>query len=1208
MKSSIALIVSVVLFAAGCALLYWTKTNDDPQIIATKLSERLQQEIQLVDDDVKRIEGKVSSGKYVDECQYPYYIYQFQSLKYWSDHTFVPSYPAVADSFKLKLLKYGNSEYVAVKHELKNGYTLVAIIPLYRKYSITNDYLQTTWNEKIFPSRSFVIHEANASQGEPIIVDKQVVFRVSFVNGEFTFGHALSWIGVALILASLCYAVYRLMRFFSALRYADVGFVALFLTLRLLRHVMITFNFPNDYLHSDLFNPGEFASSNLNGSLGDLWLNELALLVLCLFIFQHYPKLFLLRVQRRSALLNWTISVFYALAVLFAFMFPFIVIQTLANNSSIVLDVSHSLSFDTPRVAALGAVLLAGICSFLFAHAFIRLLIGDKKRTRIMISFFIAVIFFVGINEWTGQRYISSVILGTIYIGVVYVAGFSSSLMRLRFSTFGYLFACIFFFSVNGAYAIYHYSWQQKIDDQFRFANEFLIDRDIFGEYLLQETAAKISRDVFIQTRVASPFLNRDAIRQKIRQVFLPGYFNKYDVEIFLFNSSGGSLDEGVSITFAELIRNNKAATQTGYGDVYYLNSIDGTVAQQYVVAVPVKRSSSIAGYVVLTLGLKRVIPQNVYPELLVDNRAQQVFREQDLSYVVFSREGILYSAGDFNYEQFDREWLGSIDIHTQGFNAAGYDHIAEEDDNGRVAVVSSPETTKTYALGIFSFLMVLGLMLVLVFILIQGLVNYFRGDKLYFSARVQLYLNLAFFLPLIVVSISTLSLTNRFSQNQLNQEYLDKARAFGDQLSVTLSEVLESDDVNIPTFNSSVGDLAKLTNMDANVYDKFGVLMATSQPLIFENNLLSDYINQSALQKVRIGDNAFIRTEQAGKLMYYVAYAALKKPSSGELIGIVGIPFFRSAFSLEKVQIGIFVNILNTFCLIFIALVILSYFVSQWLTFPLKFITQSLRRTSLTKTNQPLVWKADDEIGLMVREYNQMLFSLSESKAELEQTQRERAWREIAQQVAHEIKNPLTPMKLTLQQLERALQSGKSSEEKTQKAVSSLLTQVDTLNEIASSFSSFAKMPEPVIQKLEITSLIKRIVDLHSPTGDLSVRLPHRELYVMGDEQLLGRTFSNIILNAFQAAIPGRSNPVVVDVDVANKQCVVSIADRGKGIEPAIAERIFIPYFTTKKSGSGLGLAIAKQGIEQMKGKLWFETKPGLGTAFFIELPLIES
>ena len=210
-----------------------------------------------------------------------------------------------------------------------------------------------------------------------------------------------------------------------------------------------------------------------------------------------------------------------------------------------------------------------------------------------------------------------------------------------------------------------------------------------------------------------------------------------------------------------------------------------------------------------------------------------------------------------------------------------------------------------------------------------------------------------------------------------------------------------------VVSFENQLTDLAKLTNLDANVFDAAGKLLATSQPQIFENNLLSSFIHPEALRKIKRGENVAIETEQVGTLEYYVSYAALKAPLTGKLIGILGIPFFQSAYSIEKVQITILANILNIFVLIFIVLVILSYFVSQWLTFPLKFITQSLQRTSLTKVNQPLTWKADDEIGLMVREYNQMLYKLSESKAELEQTQRERTWREIAQQVAHEIKNP---------------------------------------------------------------------------------------------------------------------------------------------------------------------------------------------------------
>jgi nitrogen fixation/metabolism regulation signal transduction histidine kinase len=505
-----------------------------------------------------------------------------------------------------------------------------------------------------------------------------------------------------------------------------------------------------------------------------------------------------------------------------------------------------------------------------------------------------------------------------------------------------------------------------------------------------------------------------------------------------------------------------------------------------------------------------------------------------------------------------------------------------------------------------FSFWLILGLAIILVQLLFLGIQNYWQGEKLFFSARIQLLLNAAFFLPLIIVSVTTLNLTNISSQIQLNNEYLNKAESFGTQLSVYLNDHLETERDDMESFENQLTDLANLTNLDANVYNEAGEVVASSQPLIVENNLVSGYINPVARQEILDGKNLLIQTERVGTLEYFVSYAALKAPRTGKLIGILGIPFFQSATSLEKVQISILANILSIFALIFIGLVILSYFVSQWLTFPLKFITQSLRRTSLVKTNQPLTWKADDEIGLMVKEYNQMLFKLGESKAELEHTQRERAWREIAQQVAHEIKNPLTPMKLTLQQLERSLTAGSQTPEKTEKAVASLLTQVETLNEIASSFSSFAKMPEPVMQPLELVSLLKRIVDLHMHAGDLIFNPIVKEAYVNGDEQLLGRTFSNIILNAFQSAQPGKPIQVKVILREDHSNFVIEFQDSGKGIQPHEAERIFSPYFTTKHSGSGLGLAISKQAIEQMMGRIWFETEMGNGTTFYISLPVL--
>jgi signal transduction histidine kinase len=589
-----------------------------------------------------------------------------------------------------------------------------------------------------------------------------------------------------------------------------------------------------------------------------------------------------------------------------------------------------------------------------------------------------------------------------------------------------------------------------------------------------------------------------------------------------------------------------------------------------------------------------------------VDHRFQQFYHTQDLSYAIFINNKILFASGEYNYDKFFRHsWLGNTRLYTEGLQENSYDHIAQEDENGRIAIVSTRTVPFSYNLANFSFLFVVGLLIILLLIFIQGVYNYFRGSRLFFYGRIQLYLNLAFFVPLIIVSISTLSLTSRSSQQQLDNEYLSRSRVFGQQITTFLSD--HENNYTSAAFNEHLNDLANLSTTDANIYSAQGLLLATSQPKIFDSHLLSPYINPLVFQKIKSGEATFISSERVGKLDYFVAYTTLKSPKTAKLIGILGIPFFQSAYFLEKVQIVIFTNILNIFAFIFITLLVLSYFVSEWLTFPLRFITQSLRKTSLTKTNTPLSWNTNDEIGMMVKEYNSMLFKLGESKSELEHTQREKAWREIAQQVAHEIKNPLTPMKLTLQQLERAVQAGNGSVEKTRKAIEVLLSQVDTLNDIASSFSGFARMPEPVMRRFELIDVVKRVVDLHSPSGSISFKTAVKEAMVLGDEQMLSRTFSNIILNGFQAGLPGQRVQLHVQVERKGNAIRIEFKDNGKGIEPAIADRVFLPHFSTKRSGSGLGLAIARQAIEQMNGRIWFETRPGLGTSFFVQLPFID-
>ena len=265
--------------------------------------------------------------------------------------------------------------------------------------------------------------------------------------------------------------------------------------------------------------------------------------------------------------------------------------------------------------------------------------------------------------------------------------------------------------------------------------------------------------------------------------------------------------------------------------------------------------------------------------------------------------------------------------------------------------------------------------------------------------------------------------------------------------------------------------------------------------------------------------------------------------------------------------------------------------------------------QTSFSKENKPIQWNSDDEIGKLIGEYNNMLVKLEASKEALARSQKESAWREVAQQVAHEIKNPLTPMKLTLQKLERAIGQRDNESDQYAATVKNLLNQLQMLNDIVTSFSEFAKMPIPKNEKMNLAEVLKQLKTFFDSEENINLELQLHadEVYITADRKLMSRIISNVIINAGQSRKKGQE---VVDVIItteevlANSAIQVMIQDNGTGIAEDVVERVFIPRFSTKKEGSGIGLAVAKHGIEHAGGTIWFETEWGRGTTFYLQLP----
>jgi nitrogen fixation/metabolism regulation signal transduction histidine kinase len=330
---------------------------------------------------------------------------------------------------------------------------------------------------------------------------------------------------------------------------------------------------------------------------------------------------------------------------------------------------------------------------------------------------------------------------------------------------------------------------------------------------------------------------------------------------------------------------------------------------------------------------------------------------------------------------------------------------------------------------------------------------------------------------------------------------------------------------------------------------------------------------------------------------------------SDGKLLAFVNLQHFGQQQELESQIQQFLVAIINVFMLLLAISVILAIVMSNWVTKPLRFLQTNLSLIQFGKKNQIINYDKNDEIGILIREYNTKLVELEQTADQLAKSERESAWRDMAKQVAHEIKNPLTPMKLSIQQMMRVFEKeNPAAKEKVDRLANSLIEQIDGLTRIANEFSNFAKMPSPVLENVELIQTIKNVISIFEQEGvsilfDANVPV----LEMNADKDQIIRAINNLLQNSIQAFDSNENGVIKIKLEVQETICKITISDNGKGIPEDRQNKVFVPYFTTKSTGTGIGLSITKQIIENHNGKIYFESKENSGTSFYIELPLLD-
>ena len=524
---------------------------------------------------------------------------------------------------------------------------------------------------------------------------------------------------------------------------------------------------------------------------------------------------------------------------------------------------------------------------------------------------------------------------------------------------------------------------------------------------------------------------------------------------------------------------------------------------------------------------------------------------------------------------------------------------------SGEQTDAASQRKLRTYY--ILVFVVIIGLLVLAVYSLIRH-----RGfQRMRLGGKFQIVLTPMALVILLSIFLASLEHSRQVFIETQQLRLTKKAQYVKMALQNMYFWDLSLSKANTMSLNIDLRDMSFAYEMDIHVYDLNGQLIGTSAPQLFQYGLLPMHI---APQPFFREPTTTVQYEHIGNVRYLSAYTEFINGNYTQ-IGYIALPSFISQKEINTHLQAYILKVLPLYIVLLLAAIAVVWGMSRMVTSSLSMVSEQLKRHRLGEPGKHIDYSYTDEVGELVTHYNQMMDALAESTERLARTEREMAWRTMARQVAHEINNPLTPMKLTLQLLQRT-KGTERFDAAFDRSTHLLIEQIDNLSHIAKSFSSFAKMPEVNPTTVDVAAKLCNFITLmrNNPAG-IPIRYIGQEQGVMAiaDADQITQVFTNIVKNAMQA-MQGQDNGDIIiilksqGIHLEKQGCAasdwieISISDNGPGIPMDLREKVFVPNFTTKNTGAGLGLPISKNIVEGSGGKISFQTSDA-GTTFYIYL-----
>ena len=805
-------------------------------------------------------------------------------------------------------------------------------------------------------------------------------------------------------------------------------------------------------------------------------------------------------------------------------------------------------------------------------------------------------LFKVGLlNLYTAIVYVSFLLLSlTLPLLAQLLSPLLRSLLGIRYDVFS-TGGRILFAVITGAYFVTVSSTLGFRKEQSRvdvWANRLAMDRDIALEIQLRGVEGQIADDQVIGA-LAALENSHDLIRGRLVDTYMGRIAQDYDVSVLIPDGSAGQeslfserIRSGVRLADNSHFFYSSSSGRARYTGLYTYY-MSGFGAQSLLILVESKHNREDRGYLSL-LGISEPGRISIPPVY---------------SYAKYADDRLVSYKGSYAYPtvisgRFAHLSEGRPDGHV---DADGFCHFFHSVSEEETVVISRPRTE------ILSYIVVGFLFSIIAFLLITMLTWSSRrrsGYRRYYQTRISGVIYVSLTLTLVAMAIFSVWFVYKRNNADMQSIMTSRINTIQTMLQDRLRGIDEPEKLYTQAVRGDVESIGNNLKSDISLFNPSGLLVMSTTPEVYERMILGLRLDENAYDNiVNIHKRFFIQREKIGARRFYTLYAPIFNADS-RMVAIASSPFTDLTYDLESEAVTHIATIITVFLLLLLISRVVTREVVGRLFRP---VSEMSRKMSVTDVEdlQPIEYNQDDELTGLVQTYNRMVHDLGESSRRLAQVERDKAWTDMARRVAHDLKNPLTPIKLQLQMLIRMKNSGNEAwKDRFDDVASTVLYHVDLLADSAVQFSDLAKLYDQPMERIDLNDLLRREVTLYDSRQDVDIEYFGLEgAVVMGQRPQLTRVVVNLLTNAIQAIEEKEGEKrVLIAVRNADRDGYYDIVveDNGPGVDEADQERIFTPDFTTKTSGSGLGLAICKRFVEHAGGTISYSRSFSLGGACF--------